>query len=114
MVEYRNAAAMTQQDLAVRLDVTVTMVSRWENDRNVPTREHAEEMDDLFEAGGELLRAFGYVRPTGEVAELRERVVQLESLVAELTAEHRRQAEELAGLSAEVRGGRARSRRDGT
>lgn len=62
--KWRKAADISQQDLAVALGVTVTMVSRWENDRNVPTRAHAEEMDERLGSGGELVRAFGYVKPT--------------------------------------------------
>lgn len=71
----RVAAHVTQQELAEMLDVSLSMVSKWERDDHVPRREMAERIDTALKAGGELFVAFGYT------VNQPDRIEQLEALV---------------------------------
>ena len=46
--EYRKLRGMTQEDLAVKLNVTSQAVSKWENDLSIPDLPLLIELSDLF------------------------------------------------------------------
>lgn len=84
---YRVSAGLSQQALAVALDVSLGIVSKWERGENVPTYLRAQQIDNYFHADGELLTAWGFVKPSTELAEVREQVRILTERVDRLTAQ---------------------------
>lgn len=53
---FRNAAGISQLELAERVHADQSAVSRWENDRTTPSETVLEQLDQLLETGGELAR----------------------------------------------------------
>ena len=111
----RQAADLSQQALAVALDVSLPIVSRWERDVNTPRRDMAQRIDDQLDAGGALVAAFGYVSPPVDdplaalqvqVAELVETVEDLGRLVKAQGAEMARLARRSRPPTGEASGGR--------
>lgn len=82
----RQAADLSQQALAVALDVSLPIVSRWERDVNTPRRDMAQRIDDQLDAGGALVAAFGYVSPPVDdpLAALQVQVAELVETVEDL------------------------------
>ena len=55
--EYRKLKQMTQEDLAIKLNVTSQAVSKWENDLSIPDLPILIELSDLFQVTlDELIR----------------------------------------------------------
>jgi transcriptional regulator with XRE-family HTH domain len=101
----------TQRQIAYALGVTPQAVSEWELDKSLPGRASAKALDDLLEAGGQLVAAFNDAapeRPTlslsvvdsprsplgsdvvlGALRELREVLRELETEVHQLRTEVR-------------------------
>lgn len=52
---------MSQQDLAVELEMSAAAVTKWERGLFTPKRETALRIDDALRAGGEILAACGYL-----------------------------------------------------
>ena len=102
---YRTEAGISQQGLAVALGVSVGMVSKWERGENVPRRDMAAAIDDHFDAAGELVRAFGYVKPSGDVAELRELVLEHAQEIADLWRRLEALGKEVAQMRGQTRRG---------
>lgn len=61
---YREERGRTLEDVALAVGLTFGAVSQWENGRTHPRRAVAFKLDDFLEAGGELVAALGYARPT--------------------------------------------------
>ncbi|WP_207918433.1 helix-turn-helix domain-containing protein [Saccharopolyspora karakumensis] len=53
---HRAASGLTQPQLAERVHVDQSAVSRWENDRAVPARDAVERLDEVLDVGGDLVR----------------------------------------------------------
>ena len=78
----RKAHGLSQEQLAARIGKTTSTVSQYESGRiNKPARSAVLALDDALEANGELLAAFGFSSPAGEIAELRGRIEELEAHV---------------------------------
>ncbi|TDC94383.1 XRE family transcriptional regulator [Saccharopolyspora aridisoli] len=61
---HRAASGLTQRQLAERVHVDQSAVSRRENDRAVPARNLVERLDEVLDVGGDSFpRSFGG-RPT--------------------------------------------------
>jgi transcriptional regulator with XRE-family HTH domain len=60
---FRDAADLTQRQVADRVGVNPQTVSQWERDEVVPRRAKVVRLDELFVAQGAILAAFGYNRP---------------------------------------------------
>lgn len=55
---YREAAGMTQGQLAEKLEVDQTAISNWERGKNPPLKKYIRKMEDLFGVTeAELLRS---------------------------------------------------------
>ncbi|MEB3367990.1 helix-turn-helix domain-containing protein [Saccharopolyspora mangrovi] len=54
---YRATSGLTQPQLAGKVHVDQSAVSRWENDRAVPPREVIDRLDEVLHGGGHLVRA---------------------------------------------------------
>lgn len=54
---HRAASGLTQPQLAERVHVDQSAVSRWENDRAVPARDLVERLDEVLDVGGDLVRS---------------------------------------------------------
>ncbi|MDI2030835.1 helix-turn-helix transcriptional regulator [Saccharopolyspora sp. TS4A08] len=54
---HRAASGLTQPQLAERVHVDQSAVSRWENDRAVPARALVERLDEVLGVGGDLVRS---------------------------------------------------------
>jgi hypothetical protein len=70
--------------------MTAAAVTQWETGRITPRRSTAALLDEALDAEGQVLAAFGYAAPAGptyaELAQLPDRVVELERRVAQLEA----------------------------
>jgi transcriptional regulator with XRE-family HTH domain len=105
----------TQRQIAYALGVTPQAVSEWELDKSLPGRASAKALDDLLDAGGQLVAAFNDAVPDRPVLnlsavdsprsslgseavfvalrELREVLLELESEVRQLRSEVRQSVE---------------------
>ena len=92
---YRDAAGLTQQDVTIEMGVSPNTPSLWERDKVRPNRANAEQLDQLLDAGGEILAICGF----GTSEEL----VRLARSVEDHGLQLRALAERLAAL--ERRGG---------
>ncbi len=83
MKQWRDAAGLTQEEVAASVRVSPSAPSQWENGRARPTRAKAMQLDTLYGAEGALLAELGYTLPTSaiDIAALVERVTQLEKIV---------------------------------
>lgn len=59
--ERRDAAKLTQDDVAAQVGVSPGAVSQWETGRAHPRRATAIRLEQLFKANGSILDALGYV-----------------------------------------------------
>lgn len=78
--QHRRKQRMAQQALAVILGVSVSAVSQWEREVNVPRRDTASRIDEALHADGEIVAAIGYVAGTDH----EERITRLEDEVRRL------------------------------
>lgn len=91
--QYRETKKLSQDDVAAELGLTEGAVSQWETGRTAPRRKTAIRLDALLEAGGSIVRAFGYAMPSTSavppdaVRALKEELSQLRSRVAALESE---------------------------
>lgn len=63
----RNAAGISQQDLAVKVGLHLASISQYERGLQHPRHEVAQQLDDELAAGGAVLTAFGYAAATDYV-----------------------------------------------
>lgn len=101
----REAAGLSQQQLAVAIEMSVPIVSRWERDANRPSRDAAQRVDDVLNAGGTLVSAFGYAneQPT-TIADLKARIDDLEARLVALEAERVRPEQFAVAASGDATG----------
>ena len=88
---HRQQVGLSQQEVAVALDMSLPIVSRWERGVNVPRHDVAQRLDDFLAAGGEVLQAFGYVSSP-----------QPEAVIVALQARDERQAEQIEALAKQL------------
>lgn len=90
--ELRDAKGLTQRAVADHFEIDKASISEWERDRSAPSRRRLVALDDLYDAGGEVLALYG-VKPSIEaapldmVAALLDRVDRLALLVEQLRAD---------------------------
>jgi transcriptional regulator with XRE-family HTH domain len=79
LLEWRERRGLTQRQLAEMADVTYAMIHHYEQNGSRPRRPVAEKIDQALDAGGTLLRAWGYlIDNPDELEQLKERVTLLE------------------------------------
>lgn len=62
---FRRAKGLRQREVAEALDITSANVSGWERCEYAPNdRDVAAALDELLDAGGQLLDVLGFSRPT--------------------------------------------------
>lgn len=90
--QLREAAGLYQRQVAAVFDVDKQAVSAWEQDRANPSTDKIGRLDDLYRAGGEVLRLYGVTVLVdyrvgvleSEVTQLRAQVASLDDRVTEL------------------------------
>lgn len=76
--EYRKLHGMTQEDLAVKLNVTSQAVSKWENDLSIPDLPILIELSELFHVSlDELVKQKEDMKPVVVAEALRKPVDQM-------------------------------------
>ena len=80
LTRLRVAAGLTQRQVAAHFGIDKSAVSGWETDRSLPNRAKLVGLDELYGAGGTLLRLFGFnlVDLDDEPERLRDRIAHLE------------------------------------
>ena len=61
---YRDRAAMTQGKAATQVQVSRATFAQWETGRHLPAEERVHQLDELLEAGGELIATAEQARAT--------------------------------------------------
>lgn len=112
---HREARGLSQPEVAAALRVSEGLPSQWENGRVAPRRANAMRLDDLLQAGGAILAAYGYARPelnqpqlplaAHDPAVLRADLDSLTEEVARLSARLEGMGAEVARLRRTRRGG---------
>lgn len=82
---------MSQEELAIAVNVSPGMVSQWETGKAAPRRPRAMRIDQVLGAAGAVLDAFGYGTPVG-----------VEDQLVALAEQVKRQAEMLEALTEQV------------
>lgn len=104
--ELREAAGLLQRQVGAEFDIDKAAVSEWERGKSSPDRKKLVRLDELYDAGGEVLEIYGVGR-ADDIAGLRAEVTELRSLVAmtqpEVDPEISLLRAELAELKANVR-----------
>lgn len=96
---YRRLAGLSQHALAVAVGLTAGAVAQWERGLTSPRPTTARQVDELLDAGGAIMSAFGYSTPAAatppasadEVEALRVQVAvlveQVQSLMRDVAAQ---------------------------
>ncbi|MEV0700163.1 helix-turn-helix transcriptional regulator [Saccharopolyspora sp. NPDC050389] len=108
--QLRQAAGLSQPQLARRVPVDQSTLSRWENGRSTPDRDTVQQLDDLLDAAGRLSRSAsptmpGVVPPTFDVAEpvTTDHIEELQNSITQLVALDRQHGGvELAPMAARL------------
>lgn len=69
VADYRKVAGLTQAQLGPLVGVTTQMITLYEGNKSNPDRPVVERLDAVLEAGGRILKIYGFTRP-GDVDEM--------------------------------------------
>ena len=83
--ELREAAGLLQRQVGAAFDIDKAAVSEWERGKSNPDRKKLVQLDELYEANGEVLELFD-VRRVDEIDLLRADVDRLNGEVSRLDA----------------------------
>lgn len=94
---HREKRGYGQEDLGHALGRSFGAVSQWENNRVKPRRPTALRLDELLDAGGEILAALGYSSPSDGISnsDLRD---EIRAVRAEMRTGHRKVLNEFDAL----------------
>jgi transcriptional regulator with XRE-family HTH domain len=96
--QWRKTRGLSQQALAVKLGMSAAAVTQWERGVIVPRRATVERLDEVLEADGAILAAFGYtaglsaddpdrkIIPLDDAARLRQLIAEQALQLSALTA----------------------------
>lgn len=81
LARLRERAGLKGREVGAALDVDKSAVSQWETGKARPSLDKIGPLDALYGGTGEVLAIYGISLPAGELAELRGRIAELETLV---------------------------------